>query len=263
MTAYAIFLTRLEPLTRKIAGLWNEHPEACEDWVRDELLRLATEELPFIRHPDRWQAFITISVCNRAKTRITQIAAQSDPMILETVTAIDAMAVPEPDINAETILSSISLRDRAILKLSYGIDPNTTEWHALAIASSRDIHALKTHFIDSLDRINENASSDDTTLTGLLMTILKHQRTIRQLQTNLDILGLLNPPDDTAITQTIEKLHTETRALHTTYSRYQKLQKPRRRRIQASILAPAVGLRINDIHQIISRARRKIKENYQ
>jgi len=259
MAAYSIFLTHLDEINKKVASILRDSPDACEDWTRDEILRLALNKLSLIRKPESWKTFITVAVCNRAKSRVRKLLLQ--------FTSSDRID-PEPQepvefrpVTKNQLYNDITLRDRAVLKLSYSIHPDPIEWQALSIATQRSVAELQNGLADHLNQhgIVETELLDK--LVDISNKLLILQRKQSYLEERIDWLSLVDPSDEEDILRTTKELQETKKSYFYQYSRYRKLQNPRPQRIRAAIISNVSGLSINEIHQIVSRARRKIKVN--
>ena len=285
MAAYGVFLEKLMPVAEKIEKILEIPTDEAADWVRDQFLDLAVSHLATLKNPDAWSAFITASVIHRAYSlrRTPRLRLVDKPDLVSAAAASDAGPVSdegwpesllstaepdgnetdgiEPDDSAADLFDRISFRDRALLKLHFGISPVAVEWVALSAATGKTIARLQAAFETFLTDADVTSTEIENRIAELYGKVLALQAERRRLAMRLDALCLENPADEEAITEVATRLQERTASLNRQYRRYHELQKGRIHRIPARTIAGITGISEDDIHQIVSRARRKIRRN--
>jgi hypothetical protein len=267
MLAYRVFLEDSMAITHRVAPVLKLSVENAREWVNDQLLDIACNHLLSIQVPEAWRSFLGKAVFNRALSIARQPILHVE--CYDTVPDVPApdSARPDTDDDADDMVVNESLdmfyrlsyRDRAILKLACSIMPSHTEWHGIAVATGTNADDLKQHFTNCFLNSDQDDTERETEIAGVYLKVIKRQNRIRRLKRELDEICLRNPADQDAEQRLIDRIEQETAAGHRQYRRYLKLQKPVRKRIPAQAIAQATGLTESDIYQIISRARRKIR----
>ena len=267
MLAYEVFLEEVMPLSYKVSPVLKISIEDAKDWIQDQLLDLACSHLLSIRSPEAWKSYIGTAVINRARSQnrrhslVNQLFEANQDMDSKELEMHDNMfnRITQEDESLK-IFHSLSLPDRAILKLAYSISPTDAEWKGLAISTQKNAVKLEEHFKEwFLDRDMNDTSLESNIAEAHLKTFRLRNRQ-RWLKQQLDDIFLLNPSDPEAEQTKLKELESCTAALNRQYQRYLKLQQPFRRRIPVAEISLATGLSENNIYQIISRSRKKIKD---
>ncbi|HPQ41524.1 MAG TPA: hypothetical protein PLV45_14225, partial [bacterium] len=201
--AYDVFLTYLNPLTRTAEELLRDSRDQCEDWVRDELLRVACRHLHNLRRPDAWKSFLKTTIANRARSllrqsrlRIVEMEHPPEPATEQVSAGFDTC---DSEPVADAFLVTISLRDRALLKLSYGIAPEPPEWNGLAIRTGRAVSDIIPHLEPHLLNIEKNQSKNADALTELSEKLRGMDIRVMHLARELEHLALCNPGDNDTV----------------------------------------------------------------
>lgn len=181
-------------------------------------------------------------------------------------------AIPEPDVglsqpdynpdspSRNSVLDCISsLRDRAVVKLNFGFEPANEEWDVLAQESGRSRHDLETEIEPLLLEISEEESKKET---AIITRFRKHQRVLFELKKRMsDLHGSIESgsgvPESTL--DEMKQIESLRAAAVSTYKLYREAQQYKLPHIPAKRLASILNMEENAIHQIITRARRKLR----
>lgn len=261
--AYDVFQTYIGPLTLTAENILRDNRDRCEEWVRDELLRVACRYLHTLRRPEAWKSFLQKTIANRARSLVRRsrprIVGMEHPPELPTEQESIDFDFSSSEPASDAFLDSVSFRDRALLKLSYGIAPEPPEWKALAIRTGRAVTGIISYLEPHLLKIEEQRSKNAEKLTELSEKLRRLDLQVQRTSRELEHLAMCNPADENAVEKTTENLQQLQERRHRIRERYHRLQKPQRSRISARIIAEATGQSENEIHQAVSRARRKVK----
>jgi len=264
--AYQVFQTYLNPLIEIASRILRDSRDNCQDWVLDQLLELSIKHLRSIRNPSAWKTFLHRSIHHRAISYGRNI---SPPVPLpdtvpDSIEPAQNSTVAMPNHSSKHnaggySLENVSYRDRAILKITYGVEPDLFEWKALAMTSGVSEAILRKSFDRHLDSAQKQSSKNEEKLIELSNKLLKLQSKQTYLDTQLDYLLRCDPTDEDAVREQTEKIEAVRASYVRMYRRYHALQKPQRFRVRAKEISNITGMTVNEIHQAVSRARRKMK----
>jgi hypothetical protein len=266
MIAYEVFSEEIMNLSQRVAPVLKISIENARDWVQDQLLDLACNHLLTIHTPEAWRSYIDTAVLNRARSRSRSLPLsilsfdalqELDRMELETQDEKDSGVFLEDE--SLNIYYTLPLRDRAVLKLAYCISPTDVEWKGLAIATQKDAVKLEQHFCEWFLESNMNDTNRESKIAAAYWKTIRLRNRQRRLNRQLDEAALQNPWETDAEDTILKHLETCTVALNRQYRRYHKLQQAFRQRIPVAEISQATGLSESDIYQVISRARKKIR----